>query len=83
MVDEIAAERPPLELYDLRDDPGERHNRIGEPALADVEAELKRALVAWMRSTDDPVLQGPVGSPYRDATLRALGLPAPPDPYAS
>jgi arylsulfatase A-like enzyme len=83
MVDEIAAERPPLELYDLQGDPDERRNRIGDPALADVEAELKRALVAWMRRTDDPVLQGPVGSPFRDATLRALGLPAPPDPYAS
>jgi arylsulfatase A-like enzyme len=82
MVDEIAVERPPLELYDLADDPEERRNRVGDPELADVEAALKRELVAWMRRTDDPVLRGPVGSPFRDAALRALGLPAPPDPYA-
>ena len=83
MVDEIARERPPLELYDLRDDPDERRNRIGDPELAAIESDLKRELVDWMRRTDDPVLQGPVGSPFRDAALRALGLPAPPDPYAS
>lgn len=74
MVDEIAQERPPLELYDLQADPGERRNRIGDPELAAVEAELKQALVEWMRRTGDPILDGPVPSPYHDAARRALGL---------
>lgn len=81
MVDEIAVERPPLELYDLHEDPDERVNRVGDPGLAQVEADLKRELVAWMRRTNDPILDGPVASPYRHAALRALGLPAEPDPY--
>ena len=82
MVDEIAAERSPLELYDLAADPDEVENRIGDPALAQVEDELKRELVAWMRRTDDPILDGPIASPYHHAARRALGLPADPDPYA-
>ncbi len=82
MVDEIASERPPLELYDLATDPHERDNRTGDPALAQVEAELKRELVAWMRRTSDPILDGPIASPYHHAARRALGLPADPDPYA-
>lgn len=74
MIDEIVQERPPLELYDLLDDPGERHNRIDDPALADVAADLKRSLVDWMRRTGDPILAGPVASPYHHAALAALGL---------
>jgi len=81
MIDEIVRERPPLELYDLVDDPLERHNRIADPALAAVADELKRALVTWMRETDDPILRGPVPSPYRHAAMAALGLPEAPAPY--
>lgn len=76
MVDEIVQERPPLELYALEDDPQERNNRIGDPALAEVEAELKGALVDWMRRTNDPILDGPIPSPYHDAARTALGLDA-------
>jgi len=72
MIDEIVRERPPLELYDLHDDPHERLNRIGDPALASVASELKRELLAWMHATDDPILRGPVASPYYHAALAAL-----------
>jgi arylsulfatase A-like enzyme len=75
MVDEIAQERPPVELYDLQNDPGERVNLADDPAHAAVRARLTAALTAWMRDTHDPVLSGPVGSPYRTAALQALGLP--------
>jgi len=51
-------------------------------AMAEVEAKLRDELVAWMRRTRDPILKSPIGSPYRQAALRALGLPAEPDPYA-
>jgi arylsulfatase A-like enzyme len=43
------------ELYDLRDDPGERHNRIGDPALADVLAGLKERLLTFFLETADAV----------------------------
>jgi N-sulfoglucosamine sulfohydrolase len=81
MIDEIVRERPPLELYDLLEDPHERVNRIADPALAAVADELRRELVAWMRATDDPILRGPVPSPYRHAAMAALGLPEATAPY--
>lgn len=72
MIDEIVRERPPLELYDVGLDPGERHNRIDDPALAPVAASLRRALLTWMHDTDDPILRGPVASPYHHAAMAAL-----------
>ena len=37
---------PEAELYDLLRDPGEFHNRAGDPEVAEVEAELRDALLA-------------------------------------
>ena len=52
---------PPTEsLYDLWLDPSEGTNRIDDPKLADVQADLKRRLHEWMIRTDDPLLEGPV-----------------------
>jgi arylsulfatase A-like enzyme len=41
------------ELYDLRADPGELHNRIADPALADVLAALKDRLLTFYLETAD------------------------------
>jgi hypothetical protein len=41
-----------------------------------VEAELRVRLLLWMRETDDPLLQGPVASPYYYESLRRLGAAA-------
>ena len=43
------------ELYDLRADPGEVHNRIDDPALADVLAGLKERLLTHYLETCDVV----------------------------
>lgn len=52
---------PPWEaLYDTRLDPSEMNNRIGDPALAEIEADLRQRLEDWMRRTEDPLLDGPV-----------------------
>ncbi|MBJ7353822.1 MAG: sulfatase [Thermoleophilaceae bacterium] len=52
---------PPTEaLYDLLLDPTEGRNRIDDPALATVLAELRQRLAAWMERTDDPLRNGPV-----------------------
>lgn len=52
---------PPAEaLFDLWLDPSEAHNRIEDPALGDVLADLRRRLHDWMVETDDPLLEGPV-----------------------
>jgi arylsulfatase A-like enzyme len=43
------------ELYDLRADPGEMHNRIDDPALARVLAGLKDRLLTFFLETGDVV----------------------------
>jgi arylsulfatase A-like enzyme len=43
------------ELYDLRTDPGELHNRISDPELAQVRTELRERLLTWYLETCDVV----------------------------
>ena len=41
----------------------EAHNLIDAPHCAEVAAELRARLDAWMRETRDPLLEGPVPPP--------------------
>ena len=52
------------EPYDLADDPYELENRAGNESYRDVQNELDRALMAWMDEVDDPILEGPIRTPY-------------------
>lgn len=73
--------RRPVELYDLADDAWEQRNLADQPELAQIQAELAQRLLAWMEATHDPLLGGPVASPYRaDALARLHGAPPPPPP---
>lgn len=56
---------PPAEemLFDLIFDPHEAHNLVNDPRAADVLAEMRARLDAWMQETDDPLLQGPIPAP--------------------
>ena len=47
------------ELYDLRADPDERHNRIDDPSLAGELARLKDRLLTWYQETCDAVPHQP------------------------
>ena len=51
------------QLYDLVFDPNEAANVAGDPANADVAAELRGVLERWMRETRDPLLDGSVEPP--------------------
>src|SRR3954464_3855406 len=44
-------------------DPNEMRNVAGEPRYEAVRQELSDKLDAWMRDTDDPLLDGPVPAP--------------------
>lgn len=72
MIDQLTIERPPLEFYDLHDDPLEYHNRIDDPDYAAAAAELRQHLLDWMRATGDPILAGPITSPYNRHALQLL-----------
>jgi N-sulfoglucosamine sulfohydrolase len=47
---------PEFELYDLVNDPIEFHNLAADPLYQDVLTELKSALMAWRKDTNDPFL---------------------------
>ncbi len=59
-------------LYDLEQDPLEMDDVAEQPHYAEIKAQLKGALARWMQETNDPLLQGPVPSPYYRAGLEDL-----------
>jgi arylsulfatase A-like enzyme len=72
MIPRIVGTRPPIELYDLATDRWEEHNLADTPDVADVQADLRQRLLRWMEETDDPLLRGPVTSPYLADALERL-----------
>ena len=72
MIQEAVVERPPFELYDLHNDPLERRNLIDDPEHAQTSTALKAQLYQWMQETGDPILLGPIASPFYYASLEAL-----------
>lgn len=50
-------------LYDLMLDPNETANLAYEPEYGQVVERMRGRLDAWMRETDDPLLDGPVALP--------------------
>ena len=62
----------PAELYDLRSDPNERTNLAGRTDYARIEADLEAKLANWMRETSDPLIDGPVASPFFRRSVNGL-----------
>ncbi len=52
------------ELYDLKNDPHETENLATGGDHAGICADFKRRLAVWMKETRDPLLDGPIPSPY-------------------
>jgi arylsulfatase A-like enzyme len=67
------AHTPYDELYDLAADPWEQANLAEQAEHAATRAELSAALAAWMRETNDPLLDGPVASPFYREAIERLG----------
>jgi arylsulfatase A-like enzyme len=72
MLRQLDDVRPPVELYDLVEDRWEQHNLADVPELASIQANLRHRLLGWMQETDDPLLHGPVASPYFSDALARL-----------
>jgi len=60
----IAGDRPLVELYDLGEDPLESENLADAPHDAEAGEALDAELWGWMRQTGDPLLAGPVATPF-------------------
>ncbi|GAG84470.1 unnamed protein product, partial [marine sediment metagenome] len=56
--------RPVVELYDLKADPHERNNLAQSARYAKVVRELSDKLWGWMERVNDPLLKGPLPTPY-------------------
>jgi N-sulfoglucosamine sulfohydrolase len=63
---------PPIELYDLQNDPWEQKDLGQDPAYAEVRKELMARLQRWMEETNDPILQGAVTPPIQKLALAML-----------
>ena len=59
------SDRPPRaeQLFDLTFDPNETCDLSGDPACAEIKADLAARLDDYMRRTDDPLLAGPAPLP--------------------
>jgi N-sulfoglucosamine sulfohydrolase len=77
VIGDFARSRAHVELYDLTSDPWERTNVAGRSDLAETEADLGQRLRQWMQETQDPLLQGPIASPYYYESMRRLGASSP------
>jgi hypothetical protein len=54
---------PKEQLYDLLLDPGEARNLADSASHGEALATMRARLEDWMRSTDDPILDGDVPAP--------------------
>jgi N-sulfoglucosamine sulfohydrolase len=64
--------RPHFELYDLAADPDEQRDVYGHDSAREIAADLRRRLRDWMEDTGDPLLDGPVPSPFYHRGRREL-----------
>jgi len=74
MIGEITQERPYFELYDLIKDPLEKTNLAFDPRYTDVFEDLRLRLYNWMKETNDPLINGPISSPFnKQGSLKMTG----------
>jgi arylsulfatase A-like enzyme len=66
------ATRPFYQLFDLEQDPYELTDIGQDPENAEILAELSGMLLSWMKDVDDPLLKGPVRTPYYERTMQDL-----------
>ena len=71
MGDDHLAPRPPVELYDLVDDPLETENIAGREEHRELEQAMAARLQQLLEDTCDPVLTGLPSRPEAEAGIRA------------
>jgi arylsulfatase A-like enzyme len=65
-----SGKRPVVELYDLKADPYERNNLAQKSEYASLVRILSDKLWTWMEHVDDPLLEGPLRTPYYEEAMR-------------
>jgi arylsulfatase A-like enzyme len=62
--------RPYVQLFDLHNDPIEYDNLSDRQEYAPLVKELSDRLWEWMEDVGDPLLSGPLRTPYYEGTMR-------------
>jgi len=57
-------QRPVVQIFDLNDDPHERNDLAALPEYAEMVRDLSNRLWQWMEQAGDPILKGPLVTPY-------------------
>ena len=61
--------RPVVQLFDLKQDPRERNDLARSPEHAQIVRDLSDRLWRWMQEVGDPILQGPLVTPYYEKAM--------------
>lgn len=61
--------RPFFELYNIENDPSELENLGDKKENTDIVMNLSKELMKWMESVDDPLLKGPISTPYYQKSM--------------
>lgn len=61
--------RPVVQLFDLKNDPHERNNLAQSPEYAKIVRDLSNRLWRWMEEVGDPILKGPLVTPYYEKAM--------------
>jgi len=67
--------QPPVELFDLQNDPGENKNLADNPAHADARKKLETTMQMWREKRADPLLDPARLQRWKDAAVRWGKLP--------
>ena len=70
--EETTGTRPFFELFDMENDPWQLENLGEKGEYQDFVEKLSKELLIWMRSVDDPLLKGPLATPYYERSLKEL-----------
>jgi N-sulfoglucosamine sulfohydrolase len=62
--------RPFFQLYNIEDDPFELKNLGESPEYSETIKELSKELMIWMESVNDPLLKGPLSTPYYEKSMK-------------
>lgn len=64
-LSEINVHSAMVELYDLKNDPNEFHNLVGDPAYSGIQKQLDDALWQFLVEHDDFIIHSPVQNEYQ------------------
>ena len=70
--EETTGTRPFYELFDIESDPWELEDLGGKNEYHEIIQKLSKELIGWMNSVDDPLLKGPLETPYYERSIEKL-----------